>query len=164
MKSLLIVRHAKSSWDLSTPNDFDRPLNDRGKKDAPAAAKRLLKNGIKIDAFVSSPAKRARKTAKHFASEYEIDESKIILVPELYEAHASVFSQVVKSLDDEYETVAIFSHNPGITDFVNSLTEVKVDNVPTCGVFAVQVEADSWEAFQDAEKKFWFFDYPKLND
>ena len=164
MKSLLIVRHAKSSWDLSTPNDFDRPLNDRGKKDAPAAAKRLKKKGITIDAFISSPAKRAKKTARHFANEYEIDEEKIILVPELYEAHASVFTEVVQSLDDSYNTVAIFSHNPGITDFVNSLTEVKVDNVPTCGVFAVQVKADSWEAFKDAEKKFWFFDYPKLND
>jgi phosphohistidine phosphatase len=164
MKSLLIVRHAKSSWDLSTPNDFDRPLNDRGKKDAPAAAKRLKKKAIVIDAFISSPAKRAKKTARHFASEYEIDEEKIILVPELYEAHASVFTEVVQSLDDSYNTVAIFSHNPGITDFVNSLTEVKVDNVPTCGVFAVQVKADSWEEFKNAEKKFWFFDYPKLND
>ena len=164
MKSLLIVRHAKSSWDLSTPNDFDRPLNDRGKKDAPAAAKRLKKKGITIDAFVSSPAKRAKKTARHFANEYEIDEEKIILVPELYEAHASVFTEVVQSLDDSYNTVAIFSHNPGITDFVNSLTEVKVDNVPTCGIFAVEVKADSWEGFKDAEKKFWFFDYPKLND
>src|SRR5687767_15055898 len=160
MKSLLIVRHAKSSWDLSTPNDFDRPLNDRGKKDAPAAAKRLIKKGIQIDAFVSSPAKRAKKTAKHFASEYETNEEKIILVPELYEAHASVFTQVIRGLDDAYNTVAIFSHNPGITDFVNSLTEVKVDNVPTCGIFAVQVQADTWESFNDAEKKFWFFDYP----
>ena len=164
MKSLLIVRHAKSSWDLSTPNDFDRPLNDRGKKDAPAAAKRLIKKGVRIDAFVSSPAKRAKKTAKHCANEYEIDDGKIILVPELYEAHANVFYQVASSLDDAFETVAIFSHNPGITDFVNSLTEVKVDNIPTSGVFAVQVNTDSWENFKDAEKKFWFFDYPKLND
>src|SRR5688500_5509065 len=131
MKSLLIVRHAKSSWDLSTPNDFDRPLNDRGKKDAPAAAKRLKKKGITIDAFVSSPAKRAKKTARHFASEYEIDEEQIILVSELYEAHAGIFSQVIQSLDDSYNTVAIFSHNPGITDIVITLTEVKVDNVPT---------------------------------
>lgn len=164
MKSLLIVRHAKSSWDLSTPNDFDRPLNDRGKKDAPAAAKRLVKKGIQIDAFISSPAKRAKKTAKHFTGEFGVDSEKIILVPELYEAHSSAFYQVVRDLDNAYNTVAIFSHNPGITDFVNSLTAVKVDNVPTCGIFAIQVEIDNWEAFKDAEKIFWFFDYPKLND
>jgi phosphohistidine phosphatase len=164
MKSLLIVRHAKSSWDLSTPNDIDRPLNDRGKKDAPAAAKRLFKKGIRIDAFVSSPAKRAKKTAKHFTKEYGVDPEDIILVPELYEAHCDDFYKVVSDLDDAYNTVAIFSHNPGITDFVNTLTEVKVDNIPTCGVFAVQMQIDSWNGFRDVEKKFWFFDYPKLND
>ena len=164
MKSLLIVRHAKSSWDLSTPNDFDRPLNDRGKNDAPAAAKRLVKKGVAIDAFVSSPAKRAKKTAKYFANEYGVDKDKIILVPELYEAHSSVFYKVIGSLNDRFNSVAIFSHNPGITDFVNTLTEVRIDNMPTCGIFAVQMEIESWQDFKEAPKSYWFFDYPKLND
>ena len=77
MKSLIIVRHAKSSWDLSVPNDFDRTLNERGKKDAPAAAKRLLKRGVQIDAFISSPAVRAKKTAKYFIKEFGKDNSEI---------------------------------------------------------------------------------------
>ena len=164
MKSILIVRHAKSSWDLSTPNDIDRPLNERGKKDAPAAAKRLVKKGITIDAFISSPAKRAKRTAKFFITEYGLDKDDIIIVPELYEAHSSVFYEVIGNLNDTYDTVAIFSHNPGVTEFVNLLTEVKIDNMPTCGVFAVQADISNWEQFKEAEKKFWFFDYPKLND
>jgi phosphohistidine phosphatase len=164
MKSLIIVRHAKSSWDVSTPNDFDRPLNDRGKKDAPAAAKRLTKKGVTIDAFISSPAKRAKKTAKYFTKEYNIDKDMIILVPELYEAHVNTFYDVVRNIDDNYQSVALFSHNPGITDFVNTLTEIKIDNMPTCGVFAVQANIDSWVDFKTSENMFWFFDYPKLND
>jgi len=164
MKSLIIVRHAKSSWDLSTPNDFDRPLNDRGKKDAPAAAKRLVKKNVEIDAFISSPAKRARKTAKHFIKEYNRGKDEIILVAELYQAHAASFYDVIRNLDDSYNNVAIFSHNPGVTDFVNTLTEVHIDNMPTCGIFAVKCDIDRWADFKDAAKQFWFFDYPKLNE
>src|SRR5690349_4068855 len=119
MKSLIIARHAKSSWDLSTPNDFDRTLNDRGKKDAPAAAKRLVKKGIKIDAFISSPAVRAKKAAKYFLEEYGRDKSELILIPELYEAPTSVFFDVIRNLSDAYDHVIIFAHNPGITSFVN---------------------------------------------
>lgn len=164
MKSIIIVRHAKSSWDLSTPNDFDRTLNDRGKKDAPAAAKRLLKRGVAVDAFISSPAVRAKKTAKYFTKEFDKDKSEIILVPELYEAPTSVFFDVIRNLDDALNTVIIFAHNPGVTDFVNSLTEVRIDNVPTTGMFGVKAPVKKWEDFKTATKEFWFFDYPKLNE
>jgi len=164
MKSLIIVRHAKSSWEISTPNDFDRPLNERGKKDAPAAAKRLIKKGISIDAFISSPAKRAKKTAKHFIKEYKVDKDKIILVPELYEAHSDTFYDVIEDIDDSFNSVALFSHNPGVTDFVNTLTDVKIDNMPTSGVFGVQCNITKWSDFRSAPKSFWFFDYPKLNE
>jgi phosphohistidine phosphatase len=164
MKSLIIVRHAKSSWDVATPNDFDRPLNERGKKDAPAAAKRLIKKAVPIDAFISSPAKRAKKTAKYFIEEYEVNKDNLILVPELYEAQVNAFYNVVKNIDDTYNSVALFSHNPGITDFVNTLTDVKLDNMPTCSVFAVQCNISTWADFKTADKIFWFFDYPKLNE
>src|ERR1700760_4416089 len=122
MKTLLIIRHAKSSWDDASMSDFDRPLNDRGKRDAPAMAKRLIKAGIIIGRFVSSPAKRARQTAELFAHEFDVKEKKIRFVSELYHAAPPIFESVVDSLDDEDDIVAIFSHNPGITAFVNSLT------------------------------------------
>lgn len=84
MKTLLLIRHAKSSWDDAAVADVDRPLNDRGRRDAPAMAKRLIKAGISIDRFVSSPARRARQTAELFAHEFDVKEKKIRFVPQLY--------------------------------------------------------------------------------
>ena len=90
MKTLLIIRHAKSSWDDFSIKDFDRPLNERGKKDAPMMAKRLLKKNISIDTFISSPAKRARKTAEAFVKEYK-EKDQLFFFDELYLAGPSNF-------------------------------------------------------------------------
>jgi phosphohistidine phosphatase len=161
MKTLLLIRHAKSSWDQPGLSDFDRPLNERGKKDAPEMAKRVKEKGIEIDHLLSSTAKRAKKTAKYFAEGFGFKKEDIKLVEELYGATQSEFLQAVKDIDDKYKTVALFSHNPGITDFASSLTNVRIDDMPTCAVFALQIETDSWKDFQNAEKNFLFFDYPK---
>lgn len=161
MKHLLLVRHAKSSWDDPSQSDFDRPLNERGKQDAPQMARRLLAKSIAIDAFLSSPAKRARKTAALFAAEYNQDKENILLIPELYHASPANFFQVIARAPDTANTIAVFSHNPGITEFVNLLTEVRIDDMPTCAIFGVQIAAQNWAQFQEASKTFWFFDYPK---
>lgn len=161
MKTLILIRHAKSSWDNSMLQDFERPLNDRGKEDAPKMAHRLKNKNINIDIFVSSPAKRAKKTAKIFMKEFGADEENLLLIPSLYEASVNDFYSVVEDLDNENKTVALFSHNPGITDFINSLDCSPVYNMPTCGVFALEIETKSWSEFRQAEKKFLFFDYPK---
>ena len=162
MKKLIVVRHAKSSWAIPGQKDFDRPLNERGKKDAPEMAQRLLDADIKINAFVSSPAKRARKTARAFIEAYGRDKEEIILHEKLYNAPASVFYETVKELDETYKAVALFAHNPGITYFVNSLCKnMQIDNMPTCGVFAVQADVKTWEGFEGAEKEFLFFKFPK---
>ena len=161
-KSLLIIRHAKSSWENISQKDFDRPLNDRGKKDAPAMAKRLHKEkDIALDAIISSPAKRAFTTAKFFADEFNVKKKNIIEWPELYEASIDKFYKAVMNLDDSYITVALFSHNPGITAFANELTNTRIDDMPTCAVFALHIKTNRWEDFRNAEKEFWFFDYPK---
>jgi phosphohistidine phosphatase len=162
MKSLLLIRHAKSSWESNVLNDFDRPLNERGKKEAPEMAKSLIKKDIIIDCFVSSPARRAKKTAKLFVRGYEKDENEILFIPDLYHASVQTFIKVVSEMNDNYEIIAIFSHNPGITEFVNILTEVQIDNMPTCAIFAVKAEINSWSGFADAKKDFWFFNYPKM--
>ena len=161
MKTLLLVRHAKSSWDDPEMKDFDRPLNDRGKKDAPEMAQRLKDKGLKIDLFVSSPAKRAKKTAKIFAEVYDVKKDDIQLVEELYHASPSAFTKAIAELANKQDVVAVFSHNPGITEYASSLTNVRIDNMPTCSVFAVQADVDSWSGFEEAEKSFLFFDYPK---
>ena len=161
MKQLLLVRHAKSSWDDASLSDFDRPLNDRGKKDAPEMAKRLSDKKIAIDRFVSSPAKRARQTCKYFAREFDVKKKDVALEPRLYEATEANFYEVIKSFKDKWDSVAIFSHNPGITAFANSLTTTRVDDMPTCSVFGVKVDVKKWKDFREAKKEFLFLDYPK---
>lgn len=162
-KTLLIVRHAKSSWDIGTLNDFERPLNERGKKDAPVMAKRLVDRNVPVDVFVSSPAKRAKKTAELFCETYGKSEDDIIYVSMLYHASDEIFYEVVEQLDDAFNVVAVFSHNPGITEFVNNLAAgIKIDNMPTCGIYAIRVNLKKWADFKKAKKEFLFFDYPKL--
>src|SRR4051812_40903271 len=164
MKTLLLVRHAKSSWDDPKTPDFDRPLNDRGKEDAPEMADRLHKKNVAIDVFVSSPAKRARKTCKYFTEEWGYDKEKIIFEDELYEPGDDSFYKVLGKLDDKFENAAVFSHNPGITYFANIITDVRIDNMPTCSVVAVALDTDKWSDIRKAKRNFLFFEYPKLPD
>lgn len=161
MKSVILVRHAKSSWDDISVKDFDRPLNERGKRDAPVMAQRLLDRKIKINAFIASPAKRAKKTAAIFAETYGIDKDAITQVPDLYLPAPEAFWSAIENAPATAQTIAVFSHNPGITEFANSLTSTRVDDMPTCAMFAVTAAVDDWKDFRNAEKAFWFFDYPK---
>lgn len=163
MKQLILVRHAKSDWGDPSLSDFDRPLNGRGEQDAPVMAQRLLDKKVKIDTFISSPAKRARKTARIFAKTYKVKKEDMIFYDELYGAASTVFWDVIAKADNKADSIAVFSHNPGITDFANLLTSTRIDNIPTCGVFAVKADCKKWKDFEEAEKEFWFFDYPKNN-
>ncbi len=162
MKSLLIIRHAKSSWSTADLSDFDRPLNDRGKRDAPAMAKLLVDRKIVIDTFVSSSAKRAKKTAQYFCEAYGKSKEELILKSELYHATTSVFYDVINNIHNDASVVAVFSHNPGITEFVNTLTSTTIDNMPTCSIFAIHIHTNDWSEFETAEKIFWFFETPKF--
>lgn len=161
MKKLLLIRHAKSDWNDPSQKDFDRPINERGKRDAPLMAHRLLDKKISVDAFISSPAKRARKTAEIFVNEFNRKKEEIIFSESLYLAVADVFFDVISKTPNEFISIAVFSHNPGITDFTNLITNARIDNIPTCGIFAMKIKTDSWRDFKNAKKEFWFFDYPK---
>ena len=163
MKSLYLIRHAKSNQDLGV-EDFERPLNDRGKKDAPAMGSRVQSRGIKMEAFVSSPAKRARQTAELFAKKAGFDEGAIQYVPDLYLADPMALRKVIEGIDDRYSSAAIFAHNPGITQMANQLTNIQISDMPTCAVFAVSIQTDHWADFMQAEKAYLFFDYPKRTD
>jgi phosphohistidine phosphatase len=161
-KTLFLVRHAKSSWEKEVISDFERPLNERGKIDAPAMANRLLKKGIAIDAFVSSPAKRAKKTAQYFCEAYKKPVEEILFFDQLYHASPADFAAMICNIPDHYNSIAVFSHNPGITEFANQLVKsFKIDDMPTCSVFAVAIHTSSWASFSVHHKEFLFFDYPK---
>ena len=164
MKILLLIRHAKSSWSDADKSDFDRPLNARGLKDADEMPIRLLSRISSIDAFISSPAKRAKATAEKFAAAYKAGKEKILFAEGLYLAHESFFYELVSDTSDSFNTIAVFSHNPGITEFANTLTQdIKTDNIPTCGIFAVKSAVDKWKDFGAARKELLFYDYPKLH-
>ncbi len=161
VKQLLVIRHAKSSWDFSGQPDFERALNERGLRDAPEMASRLLKKQVRIEAFLSSTANRAFTTAAFFAKAYGLPESAIRGYRQLYHAQPAVYYALIKELEDNVTTAAFFAHNPGITSFVNELTNARIDNMPTCSIFAVKANCDNWKDFRKAEKRLWFFDYPK---
>ncbi|MEO7310622.1 MAG: histidine phosphatase family protein, partial [Chitinophagaceae bacterium] len=162
MKSLLLIRHAKSSWDSPTLKDFDRSLNERGHKDAALMAGRLLESMPHLDAFISSSAVRAATTAEYFQKAYKAFGSGLILKPELYHAQPATYHEVIQTLNDDWKSVAIFSHNPGITEIVNSFNVAKVVDMPTCAIFGVTAEVKLWKDFVAAEKHFLMFDYPKI--
>lgn len=125
-------------------------------------AKRLAEKKLLIDGLIASPAVRAKETAGYFAKVLNIKKDDILLVSALYHAAPEVFYDVISGLPENLNSVALFSHNPGITYFVNSLTNrERVDNMPTCAIFAVSADIDDWSLFFKAEKKFLFFDYPK---
>lgn len=162
MKQLLIIRHAKSSWANSNEADFDRPLNDQGRKNAPDMADRLLKRSIQPDIIVSSAAKRTVETSLLMMKQLGLQQQQLVIKKELYLAAPETIMQTILSMDDAWQTAAIIAHNPGVTDFVNTLCEVKVDDMPTCAVYAIQIKTDRWKNFSKAERAFLFFDYPKL--
>ena len=162
MKSLLLVRHAKSGWDNPLLQDHDRPLDARGHKDAPMMAKRLLDKGVSIDLFISSTALRALTTAKYFQEAFSAKSEQLIEMQSLYHADVPVFYKTIANIADGCKTAAIFSHNPGITYMANTFGVASVDDMPTCALFAIKANVEHWKDFETAEKQFWFFDYPKL--
>lgn len=109
MKTILLVRHAKSSHSFGLSSDFDRPLNDRGFREAAEMGRKLVKKKVSIDQFVSSPAVRAKTTAELFAAEYDRKMKEILFIPSLYQADPAQFAEVISGLEDRFQHVALFS-------------------------------------------------------
>ncbi len=158
LRTVFLIRHAKSDWPEGV-NDFDRPLTEKGKKDAALVAERLTNRLQHVDLLVSSPARRARKTAKAFAVAFEKKKEDIVLKHELYLPDPEVFYQILSQLDSGVQSVCVFSHNNGITDFANMLGIVRIDELPTCGVLAFGFTGE-WPSIRRLPKKFLFFDRP----
>lgn len=162
MKTLFLIRHAKSSWDDPSLDDYDRPLNDRGKKDAPKMGKRLKKQKIHPDLMVSSTAKRARKTAQAIADALDYPEKHIQWRDELYHAGPETILRVMQGVDDKVGQLFLFGHNPGLTDFANRMGASSIDNIVTTGIYALQLDIASWQDAQlNGKAKLLFYDYPK---
>lgn len=163
-KQLVLVRHGKSDWAASGVADFDRPLNHRGNKNAPEMAERMSKRDLIPELLVSSPAKRALTTAKHFAESWNIPKESILKEPSIYEANTNALLAVVNRLDRQYNRVALFGHNPGLTDFLNYLADAHIYNLPTASVVYIDFPFDDWSLVSHHTGSLWLFDYPKNTD
>lgn len=161
MKTLILVRHAKSNWDNPALSDFDRPLNDRGKKDAPRMGKRLKEKDLTPDVIISSPANRALTTCYMIAEIIGFPVASIKTDRSLYHASEDDLLEVVHNLTETSDLVMLFGHNPGLTDFANSLTHSRIDNIPTCGIVSCTFKVDRWKDILWGKGKVNFFDYPK---
>jgi phosphohistidine phosphatase len=162
MKQLLIVRHAKSSWDNPGLEDYQRPLQELGKKKLRYIIDYLLKQQIKPDLILSSHATRALDTAKIIAHTLDIPEERIILSKSIYHEDAISLFNHFYDLPDEVNTLMIVGHNPTLTHFANYfLDKKKIDNLPTSGVVCIEFNTDSWGHIQKSKRKTRFVISPK---
>ncbi|MGB5625981.1 MAG: histidine phosphatase family protein [Woeseiaceae bacterium] len=161
MKILTLVRHAKSSWSDSNLSDRQRPLNKRGKNDAPVMGRRIAEHGIRPSLIVCSPAKRAWSTAKLIAREISYPIEFLQREDGLYLASLDEFLDVLVAQDKGFNSIMVVSHNPGITDFANFLSPGLTQNLPTAGVVCVQIDQDHWNLYERPKTQLLVHDYPK---
>lgn len=161
MKRLYLIRHAKSSWEDSDLSDIERPLNTRGKRDAPFMGKHLKEMKVSPDLIVSSPAKRALKTAKIIAKEIGFPKKDIETDESIYLASVSTLLHVIQNIEGSYQQVMLFGHNPGFTELAEYLTNQQFDNIPTCGIVCMDFDIKSWKEVGEGKGMLVSFDYPK---
>lgn len=160
MKELTLVRHAKSSWKDPKLDDHERPLNKRGKRDAPMMGSLLAKRNYSPDLVMSSPAVRALETATIFAKELGYRRKKIVVEGCVYDASVTDLFDVIWSLDDAVTRVMLFGHNPGLTEFATRLGPRSIDNIPTCGVVQLEFDTDNWARVGGVAVKEILYEYP----
>ena len=159
MKTLILIRHAKSDWSDFSARDFDRELNARGKRDAPVMGQRLAARDIQPDAFIVSTACRAKATARLMAPALGFSFEDIDWRDELYMASPSTMKSVIRQTADHVQSLALLAHNPGITELACQLANTNISNVPTCGVITLELPVDHWAELNHA--RLLDFDYPK---
>lgn len=161
VKRLFIIRHAKSSWSDAGLADFDRPLNKRGKRDAPVMAGRLERRQIVAERILASPAKRARKTAIQMARASGYEKENIVYLPDLYFGSVHYCVEALESHFKDVDTIFLVGHNPTVTELAEYLSGEYFANVPTCGIVAIGYEKGDGFSSEPGVGKMLFFDYPK---
>lgn len=164
MLQLTLIRHAKSSWKDADLSDFDRPLNKRGRRNAPLMGGVIRELGLRFDRIVSSPAKRAITTARLIAAELDYPKNRIETHKKIYLAGVAELLQRVHALDPHQQRIALVGHNPGLTEFCNYLSGEQIDNLPTCAVAVLEFELDDWRAVFRNTGKLVHYEYPKKHE
>ncbi|MFC2104584.1 histidine phosphatase family protein [Bacteroidota bacterium] len=158
---LYIVRHGKSTWDIESVSDIDRPLKERGIRDGYTMAQRLLVQDRIPDKIISSPAVRALNSATIFARTFNLPYNKIEINEEIYHAGANIMLSLIKQTADNIKSLMVFGHNPTFTDLANYFLNDKIENVPTTGIVGLKFKTNSWADIDKSKPKEWFFDFPK---
>ena len=161
MKTLVLIRHAKSSWDSKAETDFDRPLSDRGRKDAPRIAAFLAGKDLEPNQIVTSPAARALTTARMIAEGIGLGEDRILEDRRIYLADLHHLQSIMREFSEDWECVYVVGHNPTFTEAANALAADDIDNLPTCGVYAVRLRIDQWVKLRNGVGERLFFQRPK---
>ena len=161
MKTLTLLRHAKSSWGDSSLADHERPLNRRGERDAPVMGQRINEAGIRPSLIVSSPAIRAWTTAKIVAEAISYPREFLQRENDIYMSSLSRLIKIVGKQDDGFNNLMLVGHNPGLTEFANYLIPNLTGNLPTCGVVSVSLDIDDWNLKGNPPAELLIYDYPK---
>ncbi len=163
MKVLTLIRHAKSSWKDIELADFDRPLNKRGKKDAPMIGQHLTSRVIALpDCFLSSPAKRALTTARAIADELGFRGRYILRDRRIYEASPERLLEVLREVDNSCSHLMMFGHNPGFFMLAESLCGFNEDTFPTCAVLSIDLEIGEWREITPGCGQATYYVSPKM--
>ena len=158
---LTLIRHAKSSWKYAKLNDIDRPLNKRGRRDAPLMANRMAQRGFRPTQILCSPALRTLRTIEVIIHAARLDYKRLTIEPRLYMADAEEMAVLIRALNPGLGWVALVGHNPGLTTLANALSGQAIANVPTCGVVSMKFSARGWSDIESRHLVDFLFDYPK---
>jgi len=161
MKTIYLVRHAKSSWKYPDLDDFERPLNKRGHKNAPFMGTILKKLKVAPDLILSSPANRASMTARIIADKIRYPLEKIRYSENIYDFSANALIDAIKQLDNGIHKAMLVGHNPALTELSNYIGDEAISNIPTAGVFCAELDIPSWAKIGDRCGKLTFFEFPK---
>ena len=161
MKTLSLLRHAKSSWGDATLKDRERPLNARGKRDAPEMGERMRRAGIRPSLMLSSNAVRAWETAKIIANALGYPREFLQREADIYMASVTTLLEIIRQQDDGFNHIMVVGHNPGMTDFANELVPDLIDNLPTAGTLTFEIDSATWDLRESGGAQVVSFDYPK---
>ncbi|HDZ10173.1 SixA phosphatase family protein [Pseudohongiella sp.] len=162
MKTLILLRHAKSSWQDQAQRDIDRPLNERGRQDAPLMADNLHKRGTHPQRILCSPALRTVSTAEIFANHLSIPKELLQLERQIYLAGSGHLLHLMRQQDDKLDSMMLVGHNPALTDLFNELCrEARLDNMPTCCVAELSLPITQWSRLDVGQAELKYIDYPK---
>ena len=162
MKTIYLIRHAKSDWNNPILTDYERPLNKRGKTDAPFMGKKLNELKPNIDLVLSSPAKRAYQTSKAIAKEINYNFDSIKFDESIYHSSHQNLNAVINNLPSNHNSIALIGHNPGLTIYSNYLTNNYIDNIVTGGIVKIELEIDNWNEIVEGIGSKIFYIYPKM--